>query len=359
MSDLTSKATPAVSIVMPVRDGERFLQMAIDSVLAQSFADFELIAIDDGSRDSTPAILAEAARRDSRIVVVSKGPIGFAAALNLGLIVSRAPLIARFDADDIALPHRLALQVGAMQREPALGLLGGFAEEIDVNGRGLCIRRPPVSHEALLAALLRDDPFIHSTVMFRADLARALGGYRAAIEVAEDYDLWLRMAERTRIANVPETLVRYRVHRQSMTGRKEVRTIFSARLARRAAAERQAGRPDPIDGLSVPPDWRAMPAGSFFAEDARDFMLLQYADPVLAKSLDPAAIDPAVFDGLAARLDHRERRLAQRALLHLLRRDDRPPWLGRVRLLGLMIWLHPARAAKLLALEATGVRAST
>ena len=344
---------PAVSIVMPVRDGERFLQEAIDSILAQSFADFELIAIDDGSRDSTPAILAEAARRDPRIVIVSKGQIGFAAALNLGVAASRAPLIARFDADDIALPDRLALQVEAMQREPALGLLGGFAEVIDESGRTLEFRKPPVSHERLLLVLLRNDPFIHSAVMFRADLARALGGYRAAIEVAEDYDLWLRMAERTRIANLPETLVRYRVHRKSQTGRKEVRMAFSARLARRAAAERRAGRPDPIDGLTTPPDWGAIPADSFFALDARDFRLLQYADPVIAKSLDPSAIDPAVFDGLAPRLDHRERRLAQRALLHLLRRDDRPSWLSRARLLGLMIWLHPARAAKLLALEIT------
>ena len=352
MSDSTSKAAPAVSIVMPVRDGERFLQMAIDSVLAQSFADFELIVIDDGSSNSTPAILAEAARRDPRIVVISKEPMGVAAAFNLGIAAARAPLIARLDADDIALPDRLARQVETMHSEPSLGLLGSFAETIDESGRTLGSRTPPVSHEALIAVLARNDPFITSTIMLRTDIARTLGGYRAAIEVAEDYDLWLRMAERTRIANLPETLVRYRVHLQSETGRKEVRMAFSTRIARRAAAERQAGRPDPIDGLSVPPDWRAMPAGSFFAVDARDFHLLQYADPVLAKSLDPAAIDPAVFDGLAARLDHRERRLAQRALLHLLRRDDRPPWLGRARLLGLLIWLHPARAAKLLLQEA-------
>lgn len=359
MLDPVSKVAPVVSIVMPVRDGERFLQMAIDSILAQSFRDFEFIAIDDGSNDSTPVILAEATRRDPRIVVVSKGPVGIVAALNLGLTMARSPLIARFDADDIAPPDRLARQVEAMQREPVLGLLGGLAETIDESGRAVGTRRPPVSHETLLAALKRDSPFIHSTIMFRADLVRALGGYRAAVAAAEDYDLWLRMAERTRIANLPETLVRYRVHRQSQTGRKEVRMAFSARLARRAAAERQAGRPDPIDGLTVPPDWCTTLSDSFFAVDARDFRLLQYADPVLAKSLDPAAINPTVFDGLAARLDHRERWLAQRALLHLLRRDDRPPWLGRARLFRLLIWLHPARAAKLLALEATGVRAST
>ena len=359
MPDPTSMATPVVSVVMPVRDGERFLRAAIDSVLAQTLADFELIIIDDGSNDSTPAILAEAARRDPRIVVVTKGRVGIVAALNVGLAMARAPLVARFDADDIALPERLALQVEAMQREPARGLLGGFAETIDENGLSLGIRKPPVSHEALLAALGRDSPFIHSTIMFRTDTVRALGGYRAALEAAEDYDLWLRMAERTRIANLPATLVRYRVHRQSQTGRKEVRIAFSARLARRAAAERQAGRSDPIDGLTIPPDWNRTPADSFLAADARDFCLLQHADPVAAKSLDPAAIDPAVFDGLTARLDYRERRLAQHALIHLLRRNDRPPWLGRLRLFGLLVSLHPARAAKMLAQAATGIRART
>lgn len=359
MPDPASKAAPAVSIVMPVRDGERFLQIAIDSVLAQSFADFELIIIDDGSSDSTPAILAEAARRDPRIVVIREEPTGVAAAFNLGIATARAPLIARLDSDDIALPERLARQVETMQSEPSLGLLGSFAETIDESGRTLGSRTPPVSHDALVTFLARNDPFVTSTVMLRTELARTLGGYRAAIEVAEDYDLWLRMAERARIANLPETLVRYRVHLQSESGRKEVRLAFSTRLARRAAAERQAGRPDPIDGLSVPPDWCAIPADSFFVEDARDFRLLQFADPVVAKSLDPAAIDPEAFDGLAARLDHRERRLAQRALLHLLRRDDRPPWLGRARLFRLLIWLHPARAAKMLALELAGVRAST
>jgi glycosyltransferase involved in cell wall biosynthesis len=145
-------AAPAVSIVMPVRDGERFLQSAIDSVLAQSFTDFELIVIDDGSSDSTLAILAEAARRDPRIVVVSKGSMGIVAALNLGLAMARSPLVARLDADDIALPGRLARQVETMQRDPVLGVLGGFAELIDESGRTRCRR---LSHCDRLGGRLR------------------------------------------------------------------------------------------------------------------------------------------------------------------------------------------------------------
>ncbi len=172
--------------------------------------------------------------------------MGIVVALNLGLAMARSPLVARLDADDIAPPGRLARQVETMQRDPALGLLGGFAEVIDESGRTLGTRRPPVSHEALLAALARDNPFIGSTVMYRTDIARAVGGYRIAIDLAEDSDLWLRMAERTRIANLPETLVLYRVHRR-VTDRSQAGADGFLRTARATGGDRAASgqtRPD-------------------------------------------------------------------------------------------------------------------
>jgi hypothetical protein len=337
-----------VSVLMPVRDGARFLRTAIDSVLAQTLKDFELLVIDDGSRDATPAILAEATRSDARVRVITQAPSGLVVALNRGIAEARAPLVARLDADDIAGPARLARQIETMRREPDLGLLGSYAEEIDADGRALGARKPPVSHEALVAALARGNPFIHSTVMFRAGLVRALGGFRAALEAAEDYDLWLRIAEQARVANLPETLVQYRTHAQSVTGRNEVRMAFSVRMARRAAAERQAGRPDPLGAIASPPDWRKLAAGSPLAGDARDFRLLEFADPE-ATGLDPSTLDPSVLRGLGARLDHGERRLAQYALVLLLARKDRPSWMSRPRLLATLFALHPARAIELLA----------
>jgi hypothetical protein len=339
---------------MPVRDGERFLQEAIDSVLAQTFGDFEFIVVDDGSRDATAAILAAAAKADPRIAVVRQQPMGLVAALNRGIAGVRSPYIARLDADDISLPTRLARQMEVMRGDATLGLLGSYAKEIDEHGRVLAVRKPPLSHEALVEALGQGNPFIHSTILVRTDLVRVCGGFRAALAVAEDYDLWLRIAERTRVANLPETLVRYRVHTQGMSERHAVRMAFSVRIARRAAAERKAGRPDPLEGLGAPPDWRTIAFDSSLAPDARDFHLLEFADRTDAAKLDPAKLDPAIFEGLAARLDHSERRLAQRALLHLLRRKDRPSWLGRMRLLTLLVSLHPARAAKLLAQTAIG-----
>jgi hypothetical protein len=339
---------------MPVRDGERFLRDAIKSLQKQTLRDFELIAVDDGSRDATPAILAEIAQADSRIAVIRQEPMGLVAALKRGMAGVRTPFIARLDADDISLPDRLARQVEAAHGDPALGLLGSYAEEIDERGRVLKTRKPPMDHSSLLESLKRGNPFIHSTILMRTELARACGGYREALAGAEDYDLWLRIAERARVANLPETLVRYRVHAQTVTERRKVRMAFSVRLARRAAAERKAGRPDPLEGITAPPDWRTTSSSSYFAQDARDFRLLEFADPDDAASLDPATLEPATFEGLAARLDHGERRLAQSALLHLLQRKDHPSWLGRVRLLALLVSLHPARAAKLLAQAAIG-----
>ena len=345
---------PLVSVIMPVRDGERFLSDAIESLQKQTLRDFELIVVDDGSRDATPAILAEMANADPRIAVVRQDPRGLVAALNRGIAGVRTPFIARLDADDISLPDRLARQVEAAHGDPGLGLLGSYAEEIDEHGRVLGIRKPSMNHSSLIESLKRGNPFIHSTILVRTELMRACGGFREALAGAEDYDLWLRIAERARVANLPETLVRYRVHAQTVTERQKVRMAYSVRIARRAAAERKAGRPDPLEGLAAPPDWRTTASGSFLAPDARDFCLLEFADQAAAVNLDPATLDAAVFEDLAKRLDHGERRLAQRALLHLLQRKDRPSWPGRIRLLTLLVSLHPARAAKLLAQAAIG-----
>ena len=347
-------ATPIVSVVMPVRDGERFLRDAIESLQKQTIRDFELIVVDDGSRDATPAILAEIAHADARIVVVRQEPMGLVAALNRGIAGVRTPFIARLDADDISLPDRLARQVEAAHGDPGLGLLGSYAEEIDEHGRVLGTRKPPMNHSSLIESLKRGNPFIHSTILVRAELVRACGGFREVLAGAEDYDLWLRIAERARVANLPEILVRYRVHAQTVTERRKVRMAFSVRIARRAAMERKAGRPDPLDGLATPPDWRAIAADSILAPDARDFHLLEFADQAAAVNLDPTTLNPAIFEDLPGRLDHGERRLAQSALLHLLQRKDRPSWLGYIRLLTLLVSLHPARAAKLLAQAAIG-----
>jgi glycosyltransferase involved in cell wall biosynthesis len=174
---------------MTVRDGERFLDQTINNVRTQTLKDFEFIIVDDGSTDATPKILTTYARHDPRIVVLCQKRERLIAAHHCGITAARAPFLARIDSDDVATSERLAHQVERMEREPELGLLGGQAYTIDEQGRPLGLRTPPIKHKTLVALLARTNPFIHSTVMLRIDLVRALGGYRLAFELAEDYDL--------------------------------------------------------------------------------------------------------------------------------------------------------------------------
>jgi glycosyltransferase involved in cell wall biosynthesis len=147
-------AAPRVTVLLPVHDAERFLAEAVESVLAQSFRDFELLAIDDGSRDASAEILGDFARRDRRVRVVHRPHQGLIATLNDGLALARGELIARMDADDVALPRRLELQLARLDREPSLVCIGGAFEVIDARGRRIDSVRHPCDFDSLFAELL-------------------------------------------------------------------------------------------------------------------------------------------------------------------------------------------------------------
>lgn len=337
---------PRVSVLMPVRNGAQWLPAAIDSVLAQTMPEFELLVIDDGSTDRTPEIIADYATRDARLRPIRQGALGLVAALNRGLTEARADLIARLDADDLALPKRLAQQATAMDANPRLNLLGSWAETIDGEGRVIGRLAPPQEPEQLRDTLARTNPFIHSSVMLRAEAVRNLGGYRAAFEAAEDYDLWLRLSEHGDIAIAPEILVSYREHGGNVTVRKAARQMFSSRLAIRAAVARASIGIDPADKLTAPPDWRADVGNSFYATEARVFRFLELADPEIAPTAKLSADDLDAATG--ADLNHRERKLAQAAIVNLLRRSDRPAAWSAPTLLWRLFLLHPPRALALL-----------
>jgi glycosyltransferase involved in cell wall biosynthesis len=341
-------SVPAITVLMPVRDGTAYLRAAIDSVLGQTFSEFGLVIVDDGSTDATPEILRDYAARDARITVVRQDRDGLVNALNRGIAAARAPLIARLDADDIAMPQRLGRQVEAMHARSDLGLLGSHAETIDDAGRLTGRLTPVTDHDDLVNVLRKSNPMIHSTVVFRRQLALDLGGFRQAFEGAEDYDLWLRMSERSRIANLPECLIRYRTHQRAVSVQIGTRSAFSVRLAKRSAAMRRSGLADLANGLTAPPDWRHPPADAFYVQDARDFSLLEFANADVARSLSLDHVEPGVVQGLAARLDHRERKIAQCALFNILDRADRPAGFDSMKLWSTFLSLHPLRAAKML-----------
>jgi glycosyltransferase involved in cell wall biosynthesis len=245
-------AAPAVSILMPVRNGERFLADAVESALGQSFGDLELVVVDDGSTDSTPQILERIAARDPRLAVHRRDPgRNLSEVLNFAAELARAPLLARLDADDLALPNRLQVQTDHLAAHPEIVLVGGQALLIDGSGRTFGKAEYPLRDEQLQTALLTGNPFVHSAVTMRREAFEAVGGYRLNFDHAEDLDLWLRLAEGHRVGNVPDVVAAYRLHGDQQTFRKqEEQATFSA-AARASARARAEGRPDPLDEAEI------------------------------------------------------------------------------------------------------------
>ncbi len=164
---------PPVSVLMGVRDGAPWVREAVASVLEQTAPELELIVVDDGSTDSTPTVLA--AVRDPRLRVERQPPAGLTPALNRALSLARAPLVARLDADDLAMPDRLARQRSFLDAHPEVGLLGTAASEVDASGRHVGGPAPPVDDASIRRALIRKNPFVHSSVMMRRRLVEIAG----------------------------------------------------------------------------------------------------------------------------------------------------------------------------------------
>jgi len=202
--------SPQVSVVLPVYNGAAELARAVDSILRQSFADFELIAINDGSTDGSAAILD--ALGDPRVRVIHQENRGLAATLNRGIALARGEYIARQDQDDVALPPRFGRQVAFLKANPACALVGTRAE-IRVGDRGPeRFHDHPLDDAALRFELLFDNPFVHSSVMMRKSALEAVGVYSIdpARQPPEDYELWSRLSRHYQVANLPERLTIYR-----------------------------------------------------------------------------------------------------------------------------------------------------
>jgi hypothetical protein len=252
-------ASPAITVAMSVYNGEPYLAEAIASVLAQTFADFEFLILDDGSTDASRETISRFAAQDSRIRPLFRENRGLIASLNQLLAEARAPLIARMDADDISMPARFARQVAFLAANPDHGVVGSWSEDIDVRSRS--IQRDgsgvdqPTSHEAFLASIEVGGPLLcHPAVMYCTEVVRAAGGYHAAFRHCEDLDLWLRLATRTRICSIPERLLRYRRSEGQVSKRFSVEQTIGSVVSRIAYRERLAGRADPTEGLgSLPP----------------------------------------------------------------------------------------------------------
>lgn len=178
---------------------------AVESVLGQTFTNFEFIVVDDGSTDGTGTILDRCG--DPRLTVVHQPRMGLTASLNHALRLATAPLVARMDADDVALPDRFSRQVAFLDAHPEVGLLGTGCHEIAPSGEVLKTIIPPPDDPAIRRALIRENPFIHASVMIRHQALEKAGPYDERFPVAQDYDLWFRLSRVARMANLPEPLM--------------------------------------------------------------------------------------------------------------------------------------------------------
>jgi glycosyltransferase involved in cell wall biosynthesis len=229
-----------VSVILPVYNGARYIAESVTSVLNQTFTDFELIIINDGSSDNTSEILKTFT--DSRIVLIQRENRGLIDTLNEGLAFAHGEYVARMDADDVMLPERLAKQVAYLDDHPRVAVLGGWAEVINESGEKIGFYDyPPTDYHKLRTYILKSNPFIHSTVMFRREVILRAGGYRQYRHI-EDYELWTRVVFKYQGTNLPEPLIKYRVHLESITSKNRYRMLLLGILVRLLALQRFAFR---------------------------------------------------------------------------------------------------------------------
>ena len=203
-------AAARVDVIMTVYNGEDYVAEAIESILAQTLADFEFTIVDDGSDDGTAAIL-ERAERDSRVRVIRSGRLGRARALNVAWKNGRAPYVANLDADDRSEPLRLERQLEYLREHPQVGMLGTAARLEFVERNEERIRQPEEEDDDCRYTLLRRSPFVHSSVMIPRRVLEAVGGYNESYPRTVDHELAVRIARRYPVANLPDLLTIKRV----------------------------------------------------------------------------------------------------------------------------------------------------
>lgn len=247
-------STPLVSVILPVFNARRYLAEAMNSVLNQTLRDLEMVVVDDGSTDGSDQVMDEVAARDPRVRIVRRPNTGLVGALNDAIASARSTeFLARMDADDVCLPERLEKQVAFMQSHPDCVLLGTMVRAIDPCGVELWESERLLTHEELDKQLMlgRAGVIRHPAAIMRAAAVRQIGGYRKVFDNAEDSDLFLRLAEVGKVANLPDVLLLYRQHYGSINRMHFVDQKQKVTAAVYAAAQRR--------GVKMPEGWRYDP----------------------------------------------------------------------------------------------------
>jgi len=209
---------PKITVLMAVYNGEKYLHQAIESILNQTFKDFEFLIINDGSTDKTAKILQS--YHDPRIKIINNEKnIGLTASLNMGIDMSKSEYITRMDADDISLSTRFDKQINYMEENKDIALLGTFAHVIDENGSIIGGMYKPTDDMDIKKTLKRVNPLVHGSIMMRRESLFSVGKYDPLFKKAQDYELWLRISNKYHIANLHEYLYERRIHEDSIEAR--------------------------------------------------------------------------------------------------------------------------------------------
>ena len=230
-----------VSVLMPVYNGEKFIAAAIESILAQSYRNFELLVVDDGSTDATPSILADYTRRDHRLAIIRNSRnLGIVKSLNKGIARCRGRYIVRMDSDDLAVSDRIEKQIAVMEQNPQIVASGGSVRYIDAQGYDQGVIRKSTPSDSLLWA----NPLLHPTVIIRKSALRC--HYQEKYRYAEDYFLWLSLSRHGQLHAIPDVLLAYRISREA-TRVKRLKSVLWATLK---------VKKDAVFILKIRPGWR-------------------------------------------------------------------------------------------------------
>jgi GT2 family glycosyltransferase len=292
-------SSPAISVAMSVYNCEAYLVLAIDSILQQSFTDFEFLILNDGSTDGSRAIIDHYAALDSRIRPIHRENKGLIISLNQLVTEAKAPLIARMDGDDIARPERFAKQMEFLAANPDYGVLGTWTADIDEKGDPFIVSGAdhPTTYEGFLSAIPVRSALCHPSIIMRRDLVLAAGGYHAAFKHCEDYDLWLRLAHMTKICSLPERLIKYRHSDGQVSNKHIVAQQYGTVVSRLAYHARAAGRDDPTEHLAELPPLESLDALFNMPGAAREARAMLVAGLLYS----PVAM---TSDGFGLLLDH-------------------------------------------------------
>jgi glycosyltransferase involved in cell wall biosynthesis len=256
LGDGLNNLHPAISVIMPVYNAEGYLPAAVESVLTQTFADFEFLALDDGSTDRSLSILRAYEKNDSRLRVLTRENRGLVASLNELIDAARGRYLARMDSDDICRPQRFAKQISYLEDHPACVAVGSRVLFIDPEGNPIFEAPNELTHEEIDAAHMSGDltmRICHPSVLMRKAAVVGVGKYRQEFDVGEDWDLFLRLAEVGRLANLSQVLFEYRQHLGAAcysNARRDVSPKFVKRAVEDAAERR---------GLAINPETLGTP----------------------------------------------------------------------------------------------------